>query len=380
MKTAAPNLERIRAYTRDILSPLLESFFRSLRGRFEAVGPEGEKYWHRLVMLSGRGKLSRPFLYFLALSALTGRLPRKKSAVAELGLLVEITHFTSLLIDDFIDQDGIRRHAPTYHEYLEAVGIDLLHQSGVISGTCFILLGALRNFLLNLDIPHGKKQALMELHNMHEQLVSSGFMKELEMSRLLSAGRYASGNLSLENFHAMTELKTGILIREPLLNACIMAGFFQDSAEYRGLKSFGTHLGIAYQIRDDIMDLFDPEGKQRPAGSDIRGHKPSILTILALLEDRRRDRADFSALLEEHRRSPKSLKEFQDYFRNSGILDQAVEEYRKGIEAAGMELEALKRQSGNPVFAEGGWSCLNRFVETMKDFEAACRRFRAERS
>ena len=87
--------------------------------------------------------------------------------------------------------------------------------------------------------------------------------------------------LTLEELEYMHEHKTGKLLQASILSGAILAG--ANTAQRDHLRKFAFHLGLAFQIRDDILDI---EGTQellgKPVGSDLTNHKstyPALLTL-----------------------------------------------------------------------------------------------------
>ncbi|NCF19684.1 MAG: polyprenyl synthetase family protein, partial [Haliea sp.] len=88
-------------------------------------------------------------------------------------------------------------------------------------------------------------------------------------------------DMSLEELKAMHSLKTGALIRASLALGGIAAGALEEQLE--ALDEYGTHIGLAFQVVDDILDVEgDSETLGKTAGKDHEDNKPTYVKLLGL--------------------------------------------------------------------------------------------------
>ncbi|TXT65215.1 MAG: Geranylgeranyl diphosphate synthase [Promethearchaeota archaeon] len=203
----------------------------------------------------------------------------------------EFLHNASLIHDDIIDNDEIRRGEPSFHyryrQYHQKYNLkkmkaeDFGTSIGIIGGDSAFFLGLeayLNNgFSSNLNIKGVDlyKKAFIEIAN--------GVLIETDIVN--------KTDLTMDEYIQMISLKTGALIEKSILIGAVYA---QVEEEYlKSLSTYGMNLGIIFQIIDDILGTFGDEKKTgKPTDSDIKEGKKTCLLIEALnkLSDERRNR------------------------------------------------------------------------------------------
>ncbi|RDU35207.1 polyprenyl synthetase family protein [Neobacillus piezotolerans] len=216
-----------------------------------------------LYSLEAGGKRIRPLLVFAAMDAF-GRNPEEGVAAAA---AIEMVHTYSLIHDDLpsMDDDDLRRGKPTNHKVFgEAMAI--LAGDALLTYS-FELLGNMR---ASAD---AKLRLVM------------GLAKAAGASGMVG-GQAADmegedKELTLEQLEAIHINKTGRLLTFSVLAGAILSD--ADEEKIGMLTRFAFHLGLAFQIRDDILDLEGEVGTiGKPVGSDTANHKstyPKLLTL-----------------------------------------------------------------------------------------------------
>ncbi|MBZ4662400.1 MAG: polyprenyl synthetase family protein [Caloramator sp.] len=216
------------------------------------------------------GKRIRPILTLSITEALDGDL---KDAL-DFGCAIEFIHTYSLIHDDLpaMDNDDFRRGKPTNHKvYGEAIAI--------LAGD------ALLNFAFEvLTQKLEEKNNLLFVKAVKEIVKASG-------SRGMVAGQAIdieseNKQLKLEELYNMHRLKTGAIIEA----ACVSAAYISNREEsVEIIRDFSRHLGIAFQIVDDILDFIGDEKKLgKTVGKDKEANKATYVTILGIDEAKRR--------------------------------------------------------------------------------------------
>jgi octaprenyl-diphosphate synthase len=202
-----------------------------------------------------RGKRLRPILAFLA-CGLHGAAPR---AALRSALAVELLHTATLVHDDVVDSSLLRRGAPTVN--------------GLWSNRIAILVGDLlfsRALATLLD--SGDVRAL--------RLLSDATFR-MSRGELLQEEHGRDYRLMGQNYFRVVSDKTAALI-----SACCQLGAMAAGAsevELHTMDQLGENLGIAFQIRDDILDYVgDQETLGKPIGSDILNNKITLPLLYAL--------------------------------------------------------------------------------------------------
>ena len=226
----------------------------------------------RYAVLNG-GKRVRPLLVYAAGECL-GVDTELLDAPA---VAIELIHAFSLVHDDLpaMDDDDLRRGKPTVHvKYDEATAI---LAADALQPLAFSVLSQQER------VPAAVKIALV---NLIANACGSTGMTGGQSIDLAAEG----SSLSAETLEHMYSLKTGALIHAAVMSACLLREDL-SAADSRALDAFGRAIGVAFQIKDDILDIEGEThviGKQ--AGADQRLGKATYPGLFGL--DRSRQRCD----------------------------------------------------------------------------------------
>lgn len=220
----------------------------------------------RYSLLAG-GKRLRPILT-LEFCRISGEFNSKgwKKALP-VAAAVEMIHTYTLIHDDLpcMDDDDLRRGRPTNHKiYGEA--------TAVLAGDA--LQAAAFNSVLGADIGDGpaRRAAIVLADAAGEMGVCGGQILDLEGE---------DGDLTDSEILNVYTLKTGVLIKAAAVMGAITGGADDSQIEAAGV--FGENLGLAFQIRDDILDETGSEGELgKTVGSDRGSGKSTLLALFGL--------------------------------------------------------------------------------------------------
>ena len=224
----------------------------------------------RYATLSG-GKRLRPLLVYATGEALDA----PDAALDAAAAAVEMIHVYSLIHDDLpaMDDDELRRGRPTCHRaFDEATAIlagDALQAQAFVTlstGAC--------------ALPGTRAPAMLQ-----ELALASG-LHGMAGGQAIDLG--ASGRqLGLEALEGMHRLKTGALIRASVRLGGLAGG--ADEALLARLTDYAECIGLAFQIRDDILDVEgDPETLGKACGADARLEKSTFPALMGLEPSRER--------------------------------------------------------------------------------------------
>jgi len=226
----------------------------------------------RYAVLGG-GKRLRPLLVYATGTALGAALERLDAPAAA----VEIIHAYSLVHDDLpaMDDDDLRRGRPTCHvAFGEAAAI---LAGDALQALAFELLAG---DPLLADAP----AVLVRMLHLLASACGSHGMAGGQALDLAGVGRQLDG-AQLEQMHVY---KTGALIRASVQLGALAAGC-ADSARLAALERYGHCVGLAFQIRDDILDVEgDSATLGKTAGKDAASAKPTYPAILGMRGSRAR--------------------------------------------------------------------------------------------
>lgn len=233
-----------------------------------------------LYSLQAGGKRLRPVLC-LSCAALCGLAPKK---VLPFASAIEMIHTYSLIHDDLpaMDDDDLRRGKPSNHKaFDEATAI--LAGDGLLTDA----------FLIMCRTPLSAEAVLKAVAELAMAAGSSGMVGGQEWD-MLYTGRPQVSLKQLQGMHAM---KTGALLRASCVCGALLAG--AGDAAHAAIAAFGTALGAAFQIADDILDVVsDTATLGKPAGSDMAQGKNTYPSLLGLEKSRELARGQAEAAQE----------------------------------------------------------------------------------
>ena len=252
----------------------------------ESTPPESVHKAMRYSLFAG-GKRIRPALCIAAAEAVSHNPAGVESAACTL----ELIHTYSLIHDDLpaMDDDDFRRGRLTCHKVFgEAMAI--------LAGDALLTLAF--QVLAQIACNDGRKVLLIE-----ELAVASGTVGGMiagQVHDIEGEGKHPDATL-LEAIH---HAKTGALLRASLRMGGIYAG--ADDEQLAALSCFGQHIGLAFQIVDDLLDVEQPsEALGKTAGKDARQRKITFPAVYGL--ERSREMAE-----EERLRAHLALRPFND--------------------------------------------------------------------
>lgn len=207
-------------------------------------------------ILSLGGKRLRPLLVLMGCDLFDGTL----SKALPVAMSVEIFHNFTLLHDDIMDAAPLRRGKPTVH-------IQYNVNTGILSGDVMLIYAY--HFLAQVKSAN-KTAKLINIFNKMAMEVCEGQQFDMNFE--------TRNDVTITEYLRMIELKTSVLIAAAFQMGALLGGASDAVAEK--LYEFGRHVGIAFQIQDDILDTFgDPEKFGKKVGGDIAQNKKTFLVL-----------------------------------------------------------------------------------------------------
>jgi len=217
----------------------------------------------------GGGKRFRPFL--LVESAGLFRVPQHNALMA--GAALECVHCYSLVHDDLpaMDNDELRRGQPTAHcKFDEATAI--LAGDGLLTFAFDIL---------SREETHANAAVRIALVNALARAAGIGGMAGGQMLDLAAEGRFGPLRHGESDVRLLQAMKTGALLRF----ACEAGGILghADARQTQALTRYGTAVGEAFQIADDLLDIEgDPALVGKSTGKDVTAGKATFVSVLGI--------------------------------------------------------------------------------------------------
>lgn len=207
--------------------------------------------------LSLGGKRLRPALCLIACDSFNGDLKR----ALDPAVGIEIFHNFTLLHDDIMDEAPIRRGKPTVHKKWN-------RNVAILSGDTMMALA----YEYILKAPEEIRTNVFSVFNKTAIEVCEGQQYDMTFE--------AQSSVSINEYIAMIRLKTAVLIAASLKIGALIGGASVQAADQ--LYSFGENIGIAFQLKDDLLDAFSDENKfGKTHGGDIISNKKTFLYIKA---------------------------------------------------------------------------------------------------
>ena len=241
--------------------------------------------------MKGKGKRYRPIIVHL-----TGRhFKSDPDDIMKISMAIELLHCFTLIHDDIMDSDDKRRNMPTLHKKYD-VHSAILAGDGIFTITQLILLSVDQNSKLLFQ-----KYNEMVLEICEGQAMDKQYEVEDE--------------LDIDDYIEMVKKKTGALLGSCLALPAIIENENKSNVEL--LYNIGKNLGVAFQIQDDLFEIFgDEKAMGKSLGSDIASNKKTPLAILAKNEDKMR----WGKLVDEY--DGKNLDNIRKFLSQSGVKNK----------------------------------------------------------
>ena len=223
-----------------------------------------------------------------------------------LGSSIEIIHNFTLVHDDIMDQDPIRRGLNAVHvEYDDATAIN--------AGDAMLAVG-FEILADSEDISPENLKFLVQSIGEMVRRVAEGQQEDFDFEK--------RDYVSEEEYIAMIAGKTSAMFETCAETGAKLAG--ADSKTVEEMADWGLKLGLCFQLMDDLIDITgDTETLGKPAGSDVVQGKKTLIAIHAL--DSSNDLPTFSKVYGQGECSDEDLERAVEELRNNGSIDYAMD-------------------------------------------------------
>lgn len=258
------------------------------------------------------GKYARPFITLAAYDAMTrsddGAMADLPVAVRRVAVSIETFHKASLVHDDIEDADDFRYGRPSLHrahglptainvgDYMIGLGYSLVSREASSLGPAVV--GDILQILsdAHVRLSEGQGAELLWRDARDKQLTSQDAL-------------------------AIYALKTSPAFEAALLSGLRCAGSLEDLVEPLG--RFCQHLGIAFQILNDLKDWQGDRDNKLRAGLDTLGGRPTVLWALALENLSPDIRGELLLLASSETTSPEKIHRVRELYQSAGVFDKA---------------------------------------------------------
>lgn len=220
---------------------------REPQGLYEPIG----------YTLAAGGKRVRPQLALLATKLFGGN----DEDVLPAALALEVFHNFTLLHDDVMDKAQVRRGRPTVHVKWNA-------NTAILSGDQMMI----EAYKLLSQVPENKLATTLRLFNQMATEICEGQQYDVDFE--------SREDVTIPEYMEMIRLKTSVLLATALRIGAYIAGATDEQQEQ--IYNYGIHLGLAFQIQDDMLDCYGDQATFGKAiGGDIAENKKTYLWLTA---------------------------------------------------------------------------------------------------
>ena len=256
-------------------------------------------------LLQAGGKRLRPAMFKLAAESVA---PGSSKQIMPGALAVEVTHTFTLVHDDIMDGDSVRRGRPTVHVVWDEP-IAIL-AGDVLFARAFVLLA-------DAKADASRKVEAVRILGKASEDICEGQQRDMAFE--------ARDDVSADEYLEMVRKKTGVLYGTAGALGALLAGASQDTVS--AFMTFGEHLGIAFQIQDDIIDLMrDTAVSGKDQASDIREGKQTLIAIRA--RERGIDLTPY-----QHDLTPEEIQEVVALLTDAGIVAEVTAEAQAYVDS-----------------------------------------------
>jgi geranylgeranyl pyrophosphate synthase len=318
---------RIRALVLQIENPL-RSLFTS--------GNPSALYEPMAYVLEAGGKRIRPLLLALSCRAVGGELDDCLDA----AVAVELLHTFTLVHDDIMDHDGLRRGKLTVHKKWDE-STAILAGDGLVTASYDSLL----------KTRHPDCIRVLKIFTRSLMVLCEG--------QALDKTFESREDVTVDDYFDMIGKKTARLIETSCEIGGILGGGTPEETGF--LARFGSELGLAFQIQDDLLDVASrDEIIGKPAGSDISERKKTILSIHFLGRADAADRARFMKFWGGRDFTAADAAEMAALFERTGTLDEVKKVIGRKTEGALASLDRIRPSQAREDLRELALALLNR--------------------
>jgi len=270
------------------------------------------------------GKRMRPILMLLSHQLFSSDINKSfKSALA-----IEVFHNFTLLHDDIMDKAPLRRGVETVHEKWDV-------NTAILSGDTMLV----QSYELLSEVEDSNLREVLEVFNKAAREVCEGQQWDMDFEN--------REDITISDYLKMIEYKTSVLLAAALKIGAINGGASKEEAE--NMCQFGVNMGIAFQLKDDLLDAFgNPENFGKQVGGDILSKKKTYLYLKALQDaDNIQNQSLLSYFSSENKEN--NVEKVKNIFSELEIPEQTLSLMSEYYNKAMLHLDAIKSNNKEPL-------------------------------
>jgi geranylgeranyl diphosphate synthase type I len=317
---------------------ILDQAFNAELERARERGEIYVEYYRNLSEFTLReGKRLRPVSLIMAYKGVGGR---DEASILWASSAIEFLHNSTLIHDDIMDRDKVRRKGPTFHIIYEKWFEQKFRGKGAVNfGKSLAILGGDNLFELGLSIlakanfaPGLRLKAIAIYGNVYKSICEGQILDKLMENR---------PEVTEAEYLDMISMKTGSLFEGSLLMGCTLGNGSKRQNEI--FRKYSIPMAQAFQIQDDVLGTFGREEETgKSTESDIRQGKRTLIIIKALKISNVQDRRMLLKILGNEKASHDDIEHVREIICKTGALDYAKERAVVLAKAAAEELSRGK--------------------------------------
>jgi len=312
---------------KEILSTYSSDIIKTIEEELSTITPNNLQEASVYLTKAG-GKMIRPSLSLITSEAVGGNMEN----ALKVGAAIELIHTFSLIHDDIMDNDDMRRGMPSVHK-VWGEDVAILAGDTLFSKAFEIIINTEKSS------SHQINQALAT--------VADACVKICE-GQALDMGFENRYDVTEEEYMEMIFKKTGALIAAATKVGAIMGGASQEIIDV--MYNYGRLIGLSFQIQDDYLDLISDENTLgKPIGSDIVKGKMTIIVVNALNNANDEDGEKLLEILKAENNSQDDIHLAIEIFNKYGSIEYARNIALENVMKAKQLLEILDDSSSKQL-------------------------------
>lgn len=285
--------------------------------------------------LASGGKRIRPTLALMAAQTIMNGGLLNGDAIEKTlpaALALEVFHNFTLLHDDLMDHAAVRRGRPTVHVHWNA-------NTAILSGDQMLI----EAYKLLSDVPAEKLPQVLKWFNEMATGICEGQQLDIDFEHM--------SQVTIADYMKMIELKTSVLLAHAMRIGGYIAG--ADNVQQEALYQFGLHIGLAFQIQDDILDVYgDPKTFGKAIGGDICANKKTFLLLTALEIADAESKAELLQWMITTDRNEEKIAGITAVYNRLGVRQEAEAVMEEHTAAALAQLDKLPQNAATEQLRE----------------------------
>jgi len=247
------------------------------------------------------------------------------------AIAIEIFHNFTLLHDDIMDDAPLRRGMKTVHEVWDK-------NTAILSGDTMLV--QCYDLLLSIEDCHLRE--VLDVFNKAAKEVCEGQQWDMDFE--------TREDVSILEYLRMIEYKTAVLLATSLKIGAINGGATKE--ESHDIYEFGKNMGIAFQLKDDLLDAFgNPGNFGKQVGGDIISNKKTYLYLKALEVADETQKTELISCFSNDTDTKRKIETVKNIFSNLDVQSYTISLMKHYHRKALIHLDAINSQNKTPLYS-----------------------------